>query len=549
MPGYLDEYLVRLGVSTDDAGLAKLQGALKGITSAVSDEEASFASLAIGLVKFQIEVASAAAALIGTVGKMAESVAVADQEYRLFGLTMFMNADAAKKLKITLDTLGQPLGMIVWDAELHKRAVRLNALQDAMQAGLRAGGAEADFIKIRDLRNEMAAAEVEWIYFKQSLTSSLVKAFGPEIDALLKRLTEFNNWFSAHLPEITKRVNEYLVPALREAWKVIKGVGEELKLSAVAFTNLVGVLSGDQSIEGATFKAEKFATAMGKVEKVVAVVANAVTDLGIIILHTATALAMLAQGNFKGAWMEGQDSGRYIFSGGAGRGANARGFIDGVGPGGETEADNPAYNPETQTSTELGMFFKSAWRGYVMPWTAVTDLWSKRNGDGPDSQANSALGGQATPDLIGAIIATESGGKSYGPPHVNTNGSIDYGLMGLNDKSFPGAATMTPEQNVAAGTKYFNQLLAKYGGDTKLALTAYNSGPGNVDRVLRHGGDPTTALGHHYAATVEHHMPVTVSTLNINVPPGSDGRRIARDFTAELQTRSNIVMATGWVPS
>jgi hypothetical protein len=131
--GYLDEYLVRLGVSTDDAGLGKLTDALKGISDLAGSTGVACTELAAAFVKFETAVAGAAAGLIGAVGKMAESVAVADQEYRLFGLTMFMNADAAKKLKITLDALGQPLGMIAWDTELQKRAYRLIQLQNVLQ--------------------------------------------------------------------------------------------------------------------------------------------------------------------------------------------------------------------------------------------------------------------------------------------------------------------------------------------------------------------------------------------------------------------------------
>ncbi|HSL72231.1 MAG TPA: lytic transglycosylase domain-containing protein [Longimicrobiales bacterium] len=44
--------------------------------------------------------------------------------------------------------------------------------------------------------------------------------------------------------------------------------------------------------------------------------------------------------------------------------------------------------------------------------------------------------------------------------------------------------------NLRLGFKYLNQLVDKYRGDVKLALTAYNRGPGTVDRVLKRGGDP-----------------------------------------------------------
>ena len=49
---------------------------------------------------------------------------------------------------------------------------------------------------------------------------------------------------------------------------------------------------------------------------------------------------------------------------------------------------------------------------------------------------------------------------------------------------------MNPEVNLRIGFKYLRQLLEKYEGDQELALTAYNRGPGTVDRLLERGRDP-----------------------------------------------------------
>jgi soluble lytic murein transglycosylase-like protein len=84
------------------------------------------------------------------------------------------------------------------------------------------------------------------------------------------------------------------------------------------------------------------------------------------------------------------------------------------------------------------------------------------------------------PDLIRAVINEESGGR---PCAVSSKGA--QGLMQL----MPATADQLgvkdpfdPKQNVDAGTKLLKQLLAKYNGDTSLALSAYNAGEERVDR-------------------------------------------------------------------
>jgi soluble lytic murein transglycosylase-like protein len=40
-----------------------------------------------------------------------------------------------------------------------------------------------------------------------------------------------------------------------------------------------------------------------------------------------------------------------------------------------------------------------------------------------------------------------------------------------------------PAQNIMGGTQYLSKLLARYRGDTKMALAAYNWGMGNLERA------------------------------------------------------------------
>jgi hypothetical protein len=46
------------------------------------------------------------------------------------------------------------------------------------------------------------------------------------------------------------------------------------------------------------------------------------------------------------------------------------------------------------------------------------------------------------------------------------------------------------QTNLRIGFKYLRYLLDKYDGDERLALTAYNRGPGTVDRLVRRGRNP-----------------------------------------------------------
>ena len=46
------------------------------------------------------------------------------------------------------------------------------------------------------------------------------------------------------------------------------------------------------------------------------------------------------------------------------------------------------------------------------------------------------------------------------------------------------------ETNLRIGFGYLRDLIDKYDGDENLALSAYNRGPGTVDRILKRGGNP-----------------------------------------------------------
>lgn len=127
--------------------------------------------------------------------------------------------------------------------------------------------------------------------------------------------------------------------------------------------------------------------------------------------------------------------------------------------------------------------------------TSVRQQLGSQIGESAYSNATVGING-----LSNLVIQAESSGD---PTAVSPKGA--KGLMQLMPETAEEMAkelgvpyseerlTADPQYNMALGNAYLNKMLGRYGGNSTLAVAAYNAGPGSVDKWIKENGDPRTS--------------------------------------------------------
>jgi len=88
--------------------------------------------------------------------------------------------------------------------------------------------------------------------------------------------------------------------------------------------------------------------------------------------------------------------------------------------------------------------------------------------------------------LVAAMVDAESHGDPSAVSRAGAQGIMQ--LMPATSITYGVANPFDPRENIDGGTRYLHDLLQRYRGNVKLAVAAYNAGPGAVDAA--HGIPP-----------------------------------------------------------
>ena len=299
MVNVIQEYLVRLGFDTNDPSISKFNNIL---ITAEAEVTRHVGGMSKKVLEAQFAIVGAFTGISSAIIGLIDKAAMADQGWRLMSERMMMTQQSAMKMDLITKALGADLNQIFWDPELHARFTEAAQDMDKWSKSLFGANYEKNMKGIRDIRFEFSLLGIQLKLLGLSFASNVFeKLTGGKIGDKLK---EWVDWFGTKLPEISNKMATYAVPILKDTWSIMLGIGDAARAGLFAFTNLVGLFTGDKSIEGEKFSFNNLATAIEHAEHGLKALINTFTDAENTLAHTSAAMTLLLRGDFKGAGKE-----------------------------------------------------------------------------------------------------------------------------------------------------------------------------------------------------------------------------------------------------
>lgn len=236
-------YLVSLGFEVNQTQKKALMDALNEISKLIEEKSTSWMKT---YAKGGAAVFAALTSVVTATTTLLDKTAQADMTYQKFALRMFMSADAAKKLKIVTDAMGESMEDIAWQPEIFARYLTL--MNEARRMELPVD-ATSQFRQIRNIRQEFTQLKMETTYGMQWVGYHLIKYFNQPLRSGHNWLRRLNEWIVNNMPMWTEKVARFFQIGIQLAsrfFDVIKGIIEQLgKLwNALTDNQKMGVVGG-----------------------------------------------------------------------------------------------------------------------------------------------------------------------------------------------------------------------------------------------------------------------------------------------------------------
>jgi hypothetical protein len=394
---------------------------------------------------------------------------------------MFMDTKHAKSLQITLKELGVSLEQAAFDPEINRRVKEMNLLQQQRLMPMLGSDFPRTMVQLRSAIMEVSKFRVEALYFRDLLVKQIFQALGGE--TLTAKLRSWNEYIMQHMPEWSQTITTYIIPVLKDAWRILTDIWDVATSFAQLFTNIIGLLSGDPALEG-TISFEKFAAALEKAAHWAA-----------ILIHYASQFAGTIGGAAIGFSIGGPA--------GAAIGAAAGSLVDAARSMSSTPNGNVDQNTATTTggSQDVKQLASQVGGRLGVDPSIIYSQWAHETGNFTNR------GAQSLNNLAGIRMP---GSTEY--RHFGSLGEFGNYYANLIQRRYPGAVGSQSVDQYATALKaggYFEDSLSNYERGMRSFAGAYGRGSNvqigsinimqpnaSAEQIAKHVGDEVTKRQH-----------------------------------------------------